>query len=281
MSAPDGGRRVPPQKTERRCLCACYRGGMPTALVTGANRGLGLETCRQLLARGYDVLVAARDVQAARDTAEQLGAAARPIALDVTDATSVERAAAEIEAGPKLNALVNNAGVALDGFDIDVVERTLAVNAHGAARVTDALLPQLDSEANVVMVSSGMGELSAAAPALQRTLLEPTLDRKRLFTLLDDFAAAVRANESDLRGWPRSAYRSSKIALNALARIYAKEHPAMRINAVCPGWVRTRMGGASAARGVEKGAKSIVWAATLEAGAPSGGFFRDGQAIDW
>jgi NAD(P)-dependent dehydrogenase (short-subunit alcohol dehydrogenase family) len=253
---------------------------MPTALVTGANRGLGLETARQLLAHGYQVLVTARERGAADEAARSLGKGARALALDVADPASIERAQAEVDV--ELDALVNNAGTSLEGFDGDVAFRTVDTNYRGAARVTDAFSPRLAPNANIVMVSSGMGELSAASPELRRRLLASTLTRAELDSLVDDFVRRVRAGDRELGGWPRNAYRVSKIALNALTRLIAPTLPrGQRVNAVCPGWVRTRMGGQAASRSVERGAQGIVWAATLGADGPNGGFFRDSRAIEW
>jgi NAD(P)-dependent dehydrogenase (short-subunit alcohol dehydrogenase family) len=98
-----------------------------------------------------------------------------------------------------------------------------------------------------------------------------------------EFVADVKAGKHEERGWPSSAYRVSKAAMNALARIYARELAPRRIlvNAVCPGWVRTDMGGPSAPRTVEVGAHSIAWAALIPDGGPTGGFFRDGKAVEW
>jgi NAD(P)-dependent dehydrogenase (short-subunit alcohol dehydrogenase family) len=256
---------------------------MPRALVTGANRGLGLETCRQLVERGFEVLLASRDEAAGRAAASELGHGVRALRVDVSDLDGVVAAASTLEGEPPLDALVNNAGATFGGFDSDVVERTLDVNYRGAVRVTDAFLPRLAPEANVVMVSSGMGSLDAVSPELRRRLLAPELDRDELDALVDEFVAAVRSDDATLAGWPRNAYRVSKAALNAFTRIVSRE-PAFarrRVNAVCPGWVRTRMGGASASRDVQRGAAGIVWAAMLGAGEPSGGFFRDGRSIDW
>jgi len=254
---------------------------MPTALITGGNQGLGLETGKALAHEGWTLIVTARREAAGLEAAQRLGPRARFVALDVTDAKSIQ-AAARALGETRLDALVNNAGIALDGFDGKVAERTLDTNYRGAARVTDAFLPLLAPEASIVMVSSGMGELDAASPELRQRLLAPLLDRPLLDAYVDDFVERVRAGARDLGGWPRSAYRVSKIALNALTRIVARALPGgQRVNAVCPGWVRTRMGGSSASRSLERGASGIVWAATLGAGGPSGGFFRDGRPIDW
>jgi carbonyl reductase 1 len=125
--------------------------------------------------------------------------------------------------------------------------------------------------------------LSALPPRLRVEFASPHLTRAGLLTLVEAFVAAVAQNRYREAGWPASAYRVSKVALNALTRILARDLAPRRIkvNSVCPGWVRTRMGGASATRDVTAGAKSIVYAATLPDDGPTGGFFRDGRKIAW
>ena len=133
------------------------------------------------------------------------------------------------------------------------------------------------------MVSSGMGELAGVEAGLRARFTDPALTRDGVAALAREFVADVVAGRHRERGWPSSAYRVSKIALNALVRVWAPElaGQGIVINAVCPGWVRTDMGGRGAPRSVEKGAASIVWAATLAGGDVTGGFFRDGRRIDW
>jgi len=261
-----------------------------TALVTGANRGLGRETARQLAGRGFRVLVTSREAAAARAAALALAAdapAGSVVALaapfDVADADGIAAAADRLrDERTKIDVLVNNAGIAMDGFNADVARRTIEVNFFGPLRVTEALLPLIPDGGTIVMVSSGMGELSGVDAALQARFTDPALSRDELVTLARTFVADVAAGRHRERGWPSSAYRVSKIALNALVRVWAPElaHRRIIINAVCPGWVRTDMGGRGASRSVEKGAASIVWAAAL-AGEPTGGFFRDGRRIAW
>jgi NAD(P)-dependent dehydrogenase (short-subunit alcohol dehydrogenase family) len=241
------------------------------ALVTGANRGLGLEVGRQLTQRGLRVIFTSRSVT--HEDADHRR-------LDVADATSVRALAEALTTD--LDVLVNNAGIALRGFNAEVARRTLEVNFFGALRVTDALLPRIRDGGTIVMVSSGMGEVSALAPRLRERVLSPSLTKDELVQWVRSFVQDVERGRHEAAGWPSSAYRVSKVALNALTRILARELAPrrIRVNAVCPGWVRTDMGGSGASRSVEAGARSIVWAAALEEG-PTGGFFRDGRAIDW
>jgi NAD(P)-dependent dehydrogenase (short-subunit alcohol dehydrogenase family) len=195
-------------------------------------------------------MLGARDAAKGERAARQLGGDIHPVQLDVADPESVRAAADGLD---RLDVLVNNAAILYDTWqrgidaDLDQVREALDTNLLGAWRVTQAVLPLLRASpaARIVNVSSGAGALT-------------------------DMGA----------GTP--AYRTSKAALNALTRILAAElrGDAILVNAVCPGWVATDMGG-SGGRPVADGAAGIVWAATLPDHGPTGGFFRDGRAIDW
>jgi NAD(P)-dependent dehydrogenase (short-subunit alcohol dehydrogenase family) len=257
-------------------------GSNQTVIVTGGNRGLGLETCRQLAEQGYRVVLTARRAAEAERAARSIGQGVMAAELDVTSADSIAKLAAwaKAELG-SVQALVNNAGISMQGFNVEVVRGTLAVNFFGALHVTNALAPLLVDGGNLVMVSSGMGELSAYSPELRARFLDPALDVDGLVALVHEFEREVANGTHNAHGWPSSAYRVSKAALNALTRILAKTWPRLHVNAVCPGWVKTDMGGPGAPRELPQGARGIVWAATLPPNGPTGGFFRDSKPIAW
>lgn len=227
----------------------------PVAIITGANRGLGKETSRQLALQGYKVFVTARHLESAQQAAEQLGMEHLiPAQLDITDAKSVERFVQLVNRKvSRVDVLINNAAIHYDTWqnvvdaDLETVQQAMDTNVFGAWRMVQALLPLLrqSPKARIVNVSSGAGALHNM-------------------------------------GGSTPAYSMSKIALNALTLMLANQlsPQGIMVNAVCPGWVATDMGG-TGGRPIEDGAKGIVWAATMEQDGPSGGFFRDGQRIDW
>ncbi|MCE9579403.1 MAG: SDR family NAD(P)-dependent oxidoreductase [Deltaproteobacteria bacterium] len=250
------------------------------AIVTGGNRGLGLEVSTRLAERGLHVILTARDPAAAAPLVAR-GLAVEPRALDVTDPASIARLVADV--GERtVDVLVSNAAVSLDGFDADVVARTLATNYTGATAIVDALAPRLTRGSRVVLVSSAMGELGGLPKAI-RDRFDPPRDRASIRAALDEFLAQVRAGTHAKAGWPSSAYRISKAALNAWTRLAAAELAprGILVNAACPGWVRTRMGGQGAPRSIDEGGASLLWAATLPPDGPTGGFFRDGARVAW
>jgi NAD(P)-dependent dehydrogenase (short-subunit alcohol dehydrogenase family) len=221
--------------------------------VTGANRGIGFEGARELARADFDVILTARNDQAGAEAADRLKAENLPVRyerLDVADAASVEDCAGRLGG---VDVLVNNAGVLLDrGSTLDVTDEilheTLEVNLFGALRTARAFLPGMVERGygRIVNVSSGAGQItetSGYAPA----------------------------------------YSISKAAVNMLTRKLAVTTPGgdVKINAMCPGWVRSDMGGAGAPRSPEDAADTLVWLATLPADGPTNGFFRDRRPIPW
>ena len=259
---------------------------MPVAVVTGANRGLGLESAQTLARRGYRVWLTGRDagnVQRAAAALESEGLDVRAAVLDITAPETIRAFAQRLQSEQELDALVNNAGASLPGFDAKVAASTIDNNYRGAVRLTDALWGKLAPEARIVMVSSGMGELANFSPALQKRMLSIG-KRAQIEELADEFVSAVERGTHAAAGFPSNAYSVSKALMNTFTRVLARElaGSARRVNAVCPGWVKTRMGGGSAPRSLEQGASGIVWAATLDGDdAPNGGFFRDARPIPW
>lgn len=249
---------------------------MRKILVTGANRGIGLATAKLLLAAGHHVIMTSR-----RPLSVPEGASWH--ALDVRQDESVAALARWVknEHG-SLDALINNAGVALEGFDARVAEDTIDTNVFGPMRVTDALLPYLGQGARIVMVSSGMGDRSCLSAALRERFAAP-MSRDELSAMMRAFVDDVASGRHAEAGWPSSAYRVSKIGLNRLAEIYASELAddprGIRCNAACPGWVQTDMGGRGAPRTPDEGAETPIWLA-LEV-EETGGFFRDKAPASW
>ncbi len=226
----------------------------PIALVTGANRGIGKEVARQLAQdHSMTVLIGSRDLTKGVRAAAEIGHDAQAIALDVSDEAYVIAAFAQVaQSHGRLDVLINNAGVDYDTdqraatADLTRVRRAFDTNFFGPWATAIAALPLLRnaSEARIVNVSSGAGAIEGMSG-----------------------------------GTP--GYGLSKAALNALTIKLADElrHEGILVNAVCPGWVATDMGGGG--RPVSEGAKGVVWAATLPKGGPTGGFFRDGRPIAW
>jgi NAD(P)-dependent dehydrogenase (short-subunit alcohol dehydrogenase family) len=235
---------------------------MTATLVTGANKGLGFETARRLIADGHTVYLGSRDAERGRRAAEQLGA--RAVQLDVTDDASVAAAVTAIEADGGVDVLINNAGieersdnnVVIGPADAtaDLMRRTFETNVFGTVRVLHAFLPLLRRSAApvVVNVSSGLASLTGVsnpgAPAY---------------------------------GYPGVAYPASKAAVNMITVQYAKAFPGMRINAVEPGFTKTDLNGNTGVQTVEQGAEIIVRMAQVGLEGPTGGFFDAEGTLPW
>jgi carbonyl reductase 1 len=259
------------------------------AVVTGANRGIGLEIARQLAQRGVRVVLTSRDPGAGESARAALASEGLPVVfhpLDVTQDESARALAGWLErARGGADIVVNNAGIAMDGFNKEVARRTIDTNFFGPLRVTGALLPLLRPGGRIVMISSGVADRAKLAPPLRARFLDPALSRDELVGLMRKFVDDVAAGRHTAEGWPSSAYAVSKLGLNALTEILGRELAAdargILCNAVCPGWVRTGMGGPHAPRSAEEGADTAVWLALLPEGGPQGGFFRDRRPAAW
>lgn len=257
----------------------------PTALVTGANRGLGLETCIQLRERGFRVILTSRDEGKGIQASRKLDPEGKEVLyhpLDITDHGSISALASDLpHLASRLDFLINNAGIGSWGSDRRQAVRTVETNYFGSRNVTDAIVPFIANGGRVVMVSSGLGELSHLGRELRARFADSSLTRSKLDALVASYLSAVEAGEAKAAGWP-SGYSVSKVALNAHTRILNREllSRKIRVNAVCPGWVRTDMGGHGAPRSIPVGARSIVLAATLPGDAVSE-FSRDGKKIAW
>jgi NAD(P)-dependent dehydrogenase (short-subunit alcohol dehydrogenase family) len=226
--------------------------GRRVALVTGANRGIGREVVRQLLEQGFRAILTARDEQQGRAAADEIGA--EFVRLDVADDASVDRCFRTVdERHGRLDVLVNNAAIDYDtwqrGVDADlaVVHEAFETNLFGAWRCCRRAIPLMERNAwgRIVNVSSGGGSLASM-------------------------------------GGGTPAYSTSKVALNALTRVLAAElrGTGILVNAVCPGWIATDMGGPGG-QPLEVGAARVLWAVLLADDGPTGGFFRDGRQLPW
>ncbi len=257
------------------------------ALVTGANKGIGFEACRQLAKSGFKVILTSRDEKKGKNASERLKSEGLDIVyhqLDVVDDGSMKNIFGFVKKEfEKLDVLVNNAGVLLENTDMndkkvnrfsfdsknyteledfpdlsvfklsdEIYRKTFEINLFGPLRMCRAFIPLMirNNYGRVVNVSSGMGQLSGELKEMGG-------------------------------GWP--AYRISKTALNAVTRIFAYEAVGynIKINSMCPGWVKTDMGGPNAERTPQQAAETIVWLAMLPDNGPTGGFFRDKKRIEW
>ena len=229
------------------------------AVVTGGNKGIGFAISRLLAKNGFHVILTARSIQNGKEAARQLEEQGLPVSffhLDVTDGFHIQKLKEHLEKGyGRCDVLVNNAGIFLDAkgpgvltIGMDIIEKTWQTNSLAPLRLAQILAPLMkkNRHGRIVNLSSGLGQLS---------------DMQNHY----------------------AAYRISKTALNAVTRILAAELKGspILVNSMCPGWVKTDMGGPHAERTPEQGADTALWLATLPDDGPTGGFFRDRAPIPW
>lgn len=231
---------------------------LKVALVTGGNRGIGYELVRQLALKDFKVILASRDPKMGHKAVQKLKKSNLDVSflvMDVNDQESIRQGAVTVnERYGRLDVLINNAGVYLDGnqklmaMDPSILERTIETNFFGAYYTIRSFIPFMEKQGygRIINVSSEYGEMSEmSSPGV-------------------------------------GAYKLSKFALNGLTRMVAAEVKGdIKVNAVDPGWVSSDMGGPSAPRTPKQAAESILWLATIGTEGPNGGFFRDGKQIDW
>lgn len=228
-----------------------------TVLITGSNKGIGFETAHQLGRKGFHVFISGRDkakVQNALNKLKDQGIKADMLMMDVSDLESIQEAASEFsKLDIKLDVLINNAGILLSEDrnlltnSPDVMEQTIQTNCYGPVNVIREFLPYMNSKCRIINMSSGGGSMN-----------------------------------DPIGGWA-PAYCTSKSMLNAITRHLAYElsDRNISVNSVCPGWVKTDMGGQGAMRPVEKGAETPVWLASEAPHDLTGKFFRDKEQILW
>lgn len=230
---------------------------MKTVLITGSNKGIGFETARQFGNNGFHVILSGRDEARVNEALQKLKSesiSAEALLMDVSDAQSITSAAQQLSSKKvKLDVLINNAAIllkedqSLSRQKEEIFTKTITANCYGPLHVTQALLPLLHKGSKVINLSSGGGSMTDA-----------------------------------VGGWS-PAYCVSKTMLNMITRQLANElsSQGVTVNAVCPGWVRTDMGGKSAPRSVEQGAATQLWLATEAPASLTGKFFRDKKEIPW
>ncbi|KAL2460717.1 (+)-neomenthol dehydrogenase [Abeliophyllum distichum] len=280
------------------------------AVVTGANKGIGLEICRQLVLKGVTVILTARDVKKGAEAVEKLKGFSTSDnlifhQLDVADASSIAHLADFIKTEyGKLDILVNNAAVLGASVDLNAVrasksskqelyvnwsevstqkyelaEECLKINYYGAKNMAEALIPllQLSDSPRIVNVSSSTGKLKLVSNERAKEILSDAnlLTEERVDAVLNEFLTDFRAGLLEDKGWPSilAAYTLSKAAMNAYTRILAKKYPNLPNNSICPGYVKTDMNFHYGNLTIEEGAESPVWLALLPDGCPSGFFF--------
>ena len=262
-------------------------------LVTGANRGIGRRLVERLLCESpeFTVIFTCRDPSAGAQAVREISAlgsfASRLLyhPLDILSAPSIDALKNYVETTVGgLDVLVNNAGIAYKGseFNEQVVRTTLGTNFFATVNVTEALIPVMKPGGHIVMVSSRAGMLSQIpGQEIRDRLLSSTMSLADVTSLAEDFIQSTIAGTVEQRGWPRNSYKVSKNLLNAYIRTKAKELSGrLRINGLCPGWVRTDMGGPNALLSLDQGTETPL-AVIRAQGDSSGMFWADCRTASW
>jgi len=266
-------------------------GQPPLAIVTGANKGIGFHIAQQLLAAGLRVILACRNADLGQQAAKSVGGEFEQ--LDISSPASIDAFVSTFTSKyGRLDVLVNNAGILFKGNDptpqAEQAEVTLASNFYGTVSLTDALLPLLRESAarggapRVVNVASQLGRLTHLRDDLQDAFVSSTLDRPKLFALVQKYVDDVKADRHQTEGWGKSHYGLSKLALIAYTRMVAREEgDVMRVNACCPGFCDTDLTSGNGTRPPEVGARTPTKLALLPNSGPTGEFWLDEQLSRW
>ncbi|KAI9761894.1 MAG: hypothetical protein M1840_001547 [Geoglossum simile] len=277
-------------------------------LVTGANKGIGLATVRNLAlqypASAFNngpllIYLTSRDKSRGEEALESISNDAqlkkakalvadgglvdvRHHALDIAKATTIQSFAdfLQKEHPQGIDFVVNNAGIAMSGFGPDTVNGTLQTNYYGTLHATQAFLPLIKPHGRLVNVSSMLGTLNRYGPQLRNRFLSAT-SAADITALMDEFRAAVEAGTELTHGWPRNAYAVSKAGVVGLTRVFARTNTPVLVNACCPGYVDTDMTGGHGVKTPDEGAQTLVLLALGDIGGRSGLFWQNERPIEW
>jgi NAD(P)-dependent dehydrogenase (short-subunit alcohol dehydrogenase family) len=259
-------------------------------LITGANKGLGFGMVKNLAENHPElkIILSARDESKGNQAISQLGNLSKNVdfvQLDADKDESVKKAADWVKQKyGGLDILINNAGVAIKGdeFNEEIARWTISTNYNGTVRVTEAFLPLIKPNGSIMNVSSRAGRLAYLSnDSLKARFLDPKLTTKELDGLVEEFYSDVRDGSFSKKGWPESTYTVSKIAMSMYTRILARDHPELKVNACCPGWCRTDMGGSGADLSLEEGIVTLVHVALLQDPTKTGKFWYEMKEHDW
>lgn len=261
---------------------------MPTALVTGCNRGIGYHIARGLCVKGYTVVMGCRDDAKAQEAEARLKAdvpeaVLHHVRIDMENPSTFGDAAVSVKEkfGASIDVLVNNAGIA-DSSKSTVAfptqaDVTIAVNYRSTRKMCEVFLPLIKKGGRIVSISSSLGSLNIVGNELKkRWLSAATADD--IDILVDEFVTHAKAGDFKRLGWPKSAYSVSKLAVTTYSRVLGKAHPDIHIFACCPGWCRTDMTANNGMKSAEEGADTPLWLATSSEcldSIPQGSFAAD------